>query len=99
MNEHKLKQILETVRTTPPPPVPADFDARVMRRVLREPTPTAPTFAEHLDALFPKLAVAALAMIVLCVAGDYLLTALDVPTLAEGVARLSGQWLLPTEIL
>lgn len=95
MNERKLNKILDAVRVEPPPAVPGDFDQRVMRQIRREPEPTAISFTDQLSALFPKVAFTAAAMIVLCVTGDFFLTAMDVPGVTEGLTQLADQWLLP----
>jgi hypothetical protein len=95
MKEQKLNRILEAARTELPPAVPADFEPRVLRQVLREPRPAAISFFGQVDRLFPRLACAAALAIVIFIAGDCLLAALEPSDLAEGAARISNQWFLP----
>ena len=94
MNERKLNKLFNAARNEPPPATPHDLDIRVTRQIHGEPSPPAVSFVEQLNALFPKLAFAALMMIALCVAGDFFFTALGATDVDEGVARISDQWLL-----
>jgi len=96
MNEQKLKKLFAAARNETAPVPPADFAADVLRTVRREkPIPPPETFSifDQLNQLFPKLAWAAAAMIVLGVATDFGLTAAGVPNLGDGVSQVSSQWL------
>ena len=97
MNDKKLKQLFASAcRETSTAP-PEDFAADVLRAIRREPPVAAPETISVFDQLnlwFPRLALAASAVIVLCVAADYGLTMADVPSLSDGVSQLSSQWLL-----
>jgi len=76
---------------------PDDFAADVLRAIRREgPVATRETISvfDQLNLLFPRLALAASAVIVLCLAADYGLTAAGVPGLSDGVSQLSAQWFL-----
>jgi hypothetical protein len=95
MNEPKLNRLFEALRAEPPPAISADFEQRVLRQVRREPKPEKLTLFDQLNLLFPRLACAAIAVICLCVAGEFFLDGLNFSGLADGVARISGQWLLP----
>ena len=80
MTEKKLNHLFEQARNESAPPVPPDFAAGVLRAVRREPSPRAPAPAsifDQLNFLFPRLALAAAAVIVLCVLGNCLLPAAD----------------------
>lgn len=97
MNGQKLKKLFAAARNEIAPTPPADFAADVLRAVRREkPVPSPETFSvfDKLNLLFPKLACAAAAMIVLGVAADFGLTAAGVPDLSDGVSQISAQWLL-----
>jgi len=96
MTERKLNKILERVRAENPPAVPEGFDTRILELLRREPEPQTNSLVDQLHALFPRLAVGAIALIALCVAGDFLVTAMHLPDLTGGVAQISEQWLLPT---
>jgi hypothetical protein len=97
MNERKLKQLFTSARQETAPTPPEDFAADVLRAVRREPPVAAPetiSIFDQLNLWFPRLVLAAAAVIVLCVATDYGLTAVGVPGLSDGVSQLSAQWLL-----
>ena len=92
MNE-KLKQLFEAARREPAPAPGDAFEASVMRSIRRE-TPAGPaSLFDQLGLLFPRLAFAAVMLIAVCVAGEFLSSALSLPSLSEGVAQLSDQWL------
>ena len=93
MNKRKLSRLLVAARIELAPSGPAHFDSRVMRAVDREGKPAAASLFDQLALLFPRLALAAVVVIGLCVGSDYLLTSPDLPNLAEGVAQISDQWL------
>jgi hypothetical protein len=93
MNEDKLKKIFTAVRKENPPVPAAAFDFLVMQAIKHEPAPRAATVFDQLDALFPRLAWAAVVAIALCIAGDWLDAGAQT-SLTEGVAQLSQQWLL-----
>ncbi len=97
MNDRKLKQLFALARKETAPAPPADFAMDVLRAIRREPPTAAPEVISIFDQLnlwFPRLALAASAVIVLCFALDYGLTAAGVPSLSDGVSQLSAQWLL-----
>ena len=96
MNEQKLKQLLESARGETPPAPSTGFDTRVMqaiRRDARDDDAESVSLLDQLNALFPRLAFAAAAIIVLCVAGELIASALQLPGVTEGVARASDHWL------
>jgi hypothetical protein len=96
MNEQKLKKLFAAARNETAPAPSADFAADVLRAVRREKQiEAAETFSvsDQLNLLFPKLAWAAVAMIALCVATDFGLTAAGVPNLSDGVSQISSEWL------
>ncbi len=97
MNNRKLRQLFASARRETAPAPPEDFAADVLRAIHREPPAAAPETISVFDQLnlwFPRLALAASAVIVLCVAADYGLTAVGMPSLSDGVSQLSSQWLL-----
>jgi len=97
MNENKLKLLFAWARNEPAPVPPDGFAADVLRAIRRDPADEKPGKFSLLDQwsrLFPRLAIAAVTVIVLCVAADYGLTAAGVPGLGDGVAQISAQWLL-----
>ena len=94
MNERKRKQLFAAARGAPAPAPSAAFEANVMRAIRNEYPAEAPAIFDALNQLFPRLAWAAAAIIALCVAADWGLTAAGVPGLSDGVSQISAQWLL-----
>jgi len=97
MNERKWKQLLTAARSEPAPMPPEDFAADVVRAIRRTSPVTAPesfSIFDQLNVLFPRLAWAAAAVIVLSLAADWGLTAAGLPGLGDGVSQISAQWLL-----
>ena len=102
MNEKKMKQLFASARNEAAPAPSADFAADVLRAVRREPPPASPgSFSvwEHLNALFPRVALAAAAVIILCAAADWGLTAAGVPGISDGAAQVTSQFLFNSEDL
>ena len=97
-----MKQLFASARNEAAPAPSADFAGDVLRAVRREPLPrAAESFSvwEHLNALFPRLALAAAAVIVLCAAADWGLTAAGVPGINDGATQLTSQFLFNSEDL
>ena len=97
MNDKKLKQLLESVRREATPAPPEDFASDVACAVRREPPTKLKgqlSIFDQLNLLFPRLALAAAAVIVLCVVADFGLTVAGVPDLGDGVSQISAQWFL-----
>ena len=102
MKKPKLDQLFELARQeTAPEPAP-DFAADVLRAVRREPAAqraaTAPVF-EQLNDWFPRVATAAAALMLLCVAADYGFTAAGVPELGDSAVQASSQLFFNVEDL
>jgi len=100
MNKTRLNQLFKLARNEPAPAPPEDFAADVLRAVHREPqvtTPKALSIFDQLNLLFPRIALAAATIIVLCLAADWGLTAMGMPGLGDGVSQISAQWLLTPE--
>jgi hypothetical protein len=95
MNDKKLDKILDAVRAQTPPSAPGNFEQSVLKQIRNEPAPRGYSLADQLSALFPRIAFAAIIIIALCVAGDFLLTVFNVPQVEEGMAQVSDEWLLP----
>ena len=97
MNEKKLKQLFAAASRRAAPVPPADFVGDVLRAIHGSPPPdslaTASLF-DQLDAWFPRIAFAALAVMALGVAADFGLSAAGLPDLGDGMSQISAQWLL-----
>jgi hypothetical protein len=97
MNDNKLKQLFESARRELPTVPPPDFSADVLRAVRREPQAKLKeqfSIFDQLNLLFPRIALAAAAVVILCVAADWGLTAAGLPDLGDGLSQISAQWLL-----
>jgi hypothetical protein len=95
MNEKKLQRLFDAVRQDAAPVPPSDFAVDVLRQARNEPPPAQPapaTIFDQLNALFPRLALAAAAVIVLCIAADFGLTSAGLLELGDGAAQLSSQF-------
>jgi hypothetical protein len=99
MNERKLNQLFGAARKEPAPAPPEGFDQTIMRSVRRDPpsaTRPALSLFDQLNLLFPRLALASAAIVLLCVAGELAMSA-TTPSLTDDVAQLSDQWLLTAD--
>jgi len=95
MNDEKLKKLFTVARGETPPAPSSGFEADVMRAIRHEPVQTGPqtvSVFDQLNLLFPKLACAAVLLIGICVAGEYIASTYS-PSLTDGVAQLSDEWL------
>ena len=99
MNERKIQQLFTAARNASSPAAPADFAADVLRAVRREPVREAVPIFDQLNFLFPRIAVAAAVVIVLCVAADLVLTAVGLPEVGEGTTQVSSHFLFNAEEL
>ena len=93
LNDHKLGKLFAAVRKENPPTPAEGFEFVVMQAIKNEPAPRAVTVFDQLNVLFPRLAGAAVVIIALCVAGDWLAGGAQM-NLTDGVTQLSQQWLL-----
>ena len=94
MKDKKLNRLFEAARSQPAPAPSENFADDVLHAVRREPSPNRDSLLEQLTALFPRLAFAAVLAIGLFIGSDFLMTAFNLPSLSDGVAQLSDQWLL-----
>ena len=94
MNDRKLKKLFELTLVEIPPAPPEGFDSRVMAALRREQRAGLPSLWDQLEQLFPRLAVATVLIIGICVAGDFMYSALHPAGLTADVHELADQWLL-----
>jgi hypothetical protein len=96
MNENKLKKLFASARKDPAPEPSPEFAADVLRTIHGE-SSSVPTGSfsiwEHLNGLFPRLALASVMVIILCVAADWGLTAAGVPEVSDGTSQAVSQYL------
>lgn len=95
MKESRLNQLFAAARRETPPPPAVGFANRVLNAVRREPSrPTDLSWLEQITAWAPRLALGSALLIAACVATDFAVNAFGLPTLTEGVTRISNDWLL-----
>ena len=97
MNERKLRQLFKSAQSEPVPEPDPDFERRVMRLLRAEGPRHSFSIADQLNELFPRLALAALLVMALCVAGDFCAVRFGQLDLASGISRISEQWLFATQ--
>jgi hypothetical protein len=93
MNEKKMKQLFASARRTAAPEPPPDFAADVLRAVRLEPAAKfdgPASLFDHLNMLFPRAALAATAVIIVCAVTDL---AANLPGVEDGAAQVSAQFL------
>jgi len=97
MDENKLTRLFAAARNESAPAPPDGFAAEFLRLLGRElrsgPSATASLW-DQLDALFPRLALAAAVVIVLCLAADWGVTAAGLPGISDGTAQVATQYFL-----
>lgn len=102
MKKPGLDKLFELARTETAPEPPPDFAAGILRAVRREPaarrTETVSVF-EQLNRWFPRAALTAAALMVLCLAADFGFTAAGMPELGDSVAQASSQLFFNVEDL
>jgi hypothetical protein len=93
MNDEEMKRLMVSARREVAPSPPEGFAARVMMAVRREPRALPMTLWEQLDAIFPRLAFAAAAVIAACLLADFCHSAMRPSDLSAGLDEISEQWL------
>ena len=93
MNERKLNQLIAAAKAETPATPGEDFAALVMRQIQRDPSRAEISITDLLGMWFPRIAVAAAAVIALCVLSEMFFFA-NAPSLSESAAQLSDQLLV-----
>jgi hypothetical protein len=89
MNE-KLNQLFTAAKRETPVAPGEGFASLVMNQIQRNPTRAELTMSDLLGMWFPRLAVAAAAVIALCVISE-VVTSSNAPSLSDSAAQLSDQ--------
>jgi hypothetical protein len=89
MNNEKLNRLFNTARGETPAAPAEGFEALVMRQIQRDPARAELSISDVLGLWFPRLAVAAAAIIAVCVIGDFMSSG---PSLTDSAAQLSVQY-------
>lgn len=90
MKDHKLNQLFRALKRETPPAQPEGLDLLVMQQIRRNPTRAELTISDLLSRWRPRLAVAAVAIITVCLAGEFVYST-NGPSLSESAAQLSIQ--------
>jgi len=97
--KRKLDRLFQSARKEPAPQLGDDFVSNIMREVRRD-VPIAPrtefgsvSVFDQLASLFPRLALASVLSITLCVVADYGLSNFVQRDVSTSAAEISEQWL------
>jgi hypothetical protein len=88
MNDKKLNQLFGAARRETPAAPTEGFELLVMQQISRNPAHHELSISDVLGQWFPRLAVAAAAVIALCVISDLVSSG---PSLTDSAAQLSDQ--------
>ena len=97
MKDDKLRRLFDAARHEPRAKAGPDFEPRVMKALRAEPLASPSSLWEQLNHLFPRLAIASATVILLCVAGDVVLSHWSGADLAANATQISEEWLFPTK--
>jgi hypothetical protein len=92
MNDQRLNQLFRAAKKETSAAPAEGFDLLVMQQIRRDPTRHELTVSDVLGMWFPRLALAAAAVIALCAVGDYVSSS-SAPNLTDSAAQLSEQFL------
>ncbi len=92
MNERKLRRLFELAQQAKAPVAPEGFNARVMRAIGPARRVEPPTLWEQLGGLFPKLAMTAVAVVLICGMIDYWDARSHGTSLMGDLSALSVEW-------
>ena len=93
MNDKKLEQLFDATRREKPVAPTEGFELLVLQQIQRNPARAELTISDVLGMWFPRLALVAVALIALCVVGDYV-TSSNSPSLSDSASQLSDQMLV-----
>lgn len=97
MDDQKLNKLFAAARAQPPAAVSGKLEQKILQQLQRESRTELPGLFEQLNQFFPKVAWGTGFIVVLCFAGDLMLTNLHGPEISAGVLQISNQW-FPSEI-
>ena len=90
MNNRKLRELFGAAKRQKPAAPTEGFDLQVMQEIRRNPARIELSITDVLGRWFPRLALAAAAVIALCVLTEFVSTG---PDLTDSAAQLSAQYL------
>jgi hypothetical protein len=88
MNDRKLNQLFHAAKSEAPAVPNEGFAFLVMQQIQRNPARTELSISDMLGNWFPRVAVAAAAVIAICVLGEIVIAS-NAPSLSESAAQLS----------
>lgn len=91
MNDQRLKELFGAAKRETSTAPGEGFDLLVLQQIRRNPQRAELSIPDLLGRWFPRLALAAVAVIALCVVGDLLYTS-DSPSLTDNAAQVSDQY-------
>jgi hypothetical protein len=97
MKSSKLQQLFNQARKETPPCLGADLESRVISEIRKECRPVRVTVFDQLNEMFPRFALAAVVLIVICAVGDFWLSSGDEQDMTSGLAQASQDWQFVTK--
>ena len=97
MRNDKLERLFKSAKAEPAPRGEPGFEKRVMNALLQERRAELISVWDQLNALFPRLAIAATIVIFLSVAADWTAESLAGADLAASAIQISEDWLFATK--
>ena len=97
MKSSKLQQLFRQAGKEAPPNPGAGFESRVMNEIRKEYPPGRITLFEQLNEMFPRFALAAVVLIVICAVGDLWLSSGYEQDFASELAQASQDWQFVTK--
>jgi len=96
MDENKLDKLFAAARRETPPSVPANFAERVQRELSQavQGAPVVVGFVDQLNRNFTRYAVAAAAMIAICIAVEIGQSFSHEPSIDDDVNQICSDWML-----
>lgn len=94
MNEEKINKLFRAVRAESAPEVPFHFSQSVLASIRRGVRPLRYSLADQLSALFPRIALSAAVIVMLCMAADIYVFETDTPLAATVEQVAADEWLV-----
>jgi hypothetical protein len=93
MDRKKLDSLLNAARNDTPPAPGMEFDDLVMMAVRRDYRPEPLSLLDQLNSIFPRVALASVAVITFCILTEMGFATFTHSDLTTSVAEISEQWL------
>ena len=96
MNDRKLTDLFTAAGRDQPPAPPEGFVFQVLQALPRESARSSASLRASLEVLFPRVALVAISLLVLCAATDLGYGWASGQSLSEGVDQLCDSWMFTT---